>query len=54
MYSELEVTTMPLDKHYKGKGRKVAKSMMKTYGRDWKKVFYATENKRAKKRARKR
>ena len=32
---------MPLTK----KGRKIMKSMKKTYGKDAKKVFYATRNK---------
>ena len=45
---------MPLSKHYRGHGKKVAKSMKRTYGKNWKKVFYATEAKREKKKARKR
>jgi hypothetical protein len=45
---------MPISRHYRGKGRKVAKSMKRTYGKDWKRVFYATENKEKKKRALKR
>ena len=36
---------MPLSKHYKGKGEKVAKNMQQEYGDDWKQVFYATEQK---------
>ena len=36
---------MPLDKHYRGRGKKVARSMKKRYGKDWKRVFYATEAK---------
>ena len=36
---------MPLSKHYKGKGELVARNMKKQYGSDWKRVFYATENK---------
>lgn len=36
---------MPLSKHYKGSGEKVAKNMKEEYGSDWKRVFYATENK---------
>ena len=36
---------MPLSKHYKGKGEKVAKSMQQQYGERWKEVFYATEQK---------
>lgn len=45
---------MPISAHYRGKGKKVARSMKKTYGRDWKKVFYATEAKAKKKKALKR
>lgn len=42
---------MPIDKHYGGSGRKVMRSMRKTYGdtETAKRVFYATENKRKKK-----
>lgn len=36
---------MPLSKHFGGKGEKVAASMKKEYGADWKRVFYATDNK---------
>ena len=36
---------MPLSKHFKGKGEKVAKNMQAEYGDRWKEVFYATENK---------
>lgn len=36
---------MPLNKYYKGDGNKVMKSMTKTYGKNAKKVFYATANK---------
>ena len=36
---------MPLSKHYKGSGEKVAKNMKEEYGDRWKEVFYATENK---------
>jgi len=45
---------MPLSKHYKGKGAKVARGMKKRYGSRWEEVFYATENKRKKKRKKKR
>lgn len=34
----------PLSKHYGGKGAKVAKTMKKEYGSDWKKYFYGHEN----------
>jgi len=46
---------MPVSAHYNGHGKKVARSMKRRYGRDWKRVFYATENaqKNRKKRARK-
>ena len=38
---------MPLSAHYGGKGAKVMKSMVGTYGaKKAKRVFYATENKR--------
>ena len=37
---------MPLEKHYQGKGKKVMKAMMNTYGeKKGKQVFYATEQK---------
>lgn len=37
---------MPISKHYKGKGEKVMKAMVKEYGeKKGKQVFYATENK---------
>lgn len=36
---------MPISNHFEGVGNKVARSMRKLYGKDWKKVFYATENK---------
>lgn len=48
---------MPLSKYYGGHGREVAEDMKKRYGSDWKRVFYATENKHkneAQKRALKR
>lgn len=45
---------MPLNKHYKGHGEKVMSNMIKEYGPDKaKRVFYATENMRKKKRRRK-
>ena len=40
---------MPLSAHYHGSGEKVASSMKKTYGKDWERVFYATENARKQK-----
>ncbi len=45
---------MPLSKHYGGSGAKVAASMQKQYGEDWKRVFYATENARKKEAIKKR
>jgi len=45
---------MPVTKHYKGHGEKVARSMKRRYGKDWKRVFYATENKQKKRKALKR
>lgn len=36
---------MPLPKHYVGKGEKVMDAMKRRYGKDAKRVFYATENK---------
>jgi len=46
---------MPISKHYKGHGKKVARSMKKRYGKSWKRVFYATENaQKNRKKARKR
>lgn len=37
---------MPISKYFKGDGKKVMKSMKKTYGsKEGKKVFYATANK---------
>ena len=41
---------MPVSEHYEGHGDKVARSMKRTYGKNWKRVFYATENKRKGKR----
>lgn len=35
---------MPYSEYFKGKGDKVAKSMQKKYGADWKRVFYSTAN----------
>ena len=44
---------MPISKHYGGHGEKVMKNMMEQYGGEkGKRVFYATENKRKKKRGR--
>jgi hypothetical protein len=37
---------MPISKYYGGHGEKVARAMKAKYGEDWKRVFYATENKR--------
>jgi hypothetical protein len=45
---------MPLSRHYKGNGEKVARSMKRRYGKDWKRVFYATERKQEKKKSLKR
>jgi hypothetical protein len=37
---------MPISKHFKGHGKEVMASMVKTYGKKRaKEVFYATENK---------
>ena len=36
---------MPLSKHFEGSGLKVARRMRKLYGKDWKRIFYATEKK---------
>ena len=45
----------PISKYFKGKGRKVMKSMKKTYGaKKGKSVFYATVNKLKSKRKKKR
>jgi hypothetical protein len=41
---------MPLSEHYKGDGEKVARSMKRRYGKRWKQVFYATENKQKKRK----
>ena len=43
---------MSLHEHHRGHGKEVMKSMKKTYGDAMtaKKVFYATENKRKKKK----
>jgi len=41
---------MPISKYFHGKGKKVMKSMKKTYGKEkGKSVFYATANKAMKK-----
>jgi len=45
---------MPISKHYAGSGKKVARSMKRTYGKQWKRVFYATEQKQKQKKAVKR
>jgi hypothetical protein len=45
---------MPLKRHYKGEGDKVARSMKQRYGKDWERVFYATENKQKRKAKQKR
>ena len=45
---------MPLSEHYQGEGKKVARSMKRRYGKDWKRVFYATENKQKRKKSLKR
>jgi len=45
---------MPVSKHFAGHGKKVARSMKRTYGKNWKRVFYATENKQKQKKALKR
>jgi len=37
---------MPLDKYFKGKGRKVMAEMKRRYGSEGESVFYATVNKR--------
>jgi hypothetical protein len=42
---------VPILDHFKGKGLKVAASMRKKYGKRWKNVFYAVENKRKKGRS---
>lgn len=36
---------MPLKHYFSGHGDEVASDMKKRYGRDWKRVFYATANK---------
>lgn len=36
---------MPISKYYKGDGKNVMNNMKKVYGKDAKKVFYATANK---------
>ena len=36
---------MPISKYYGGHGEEVKKAMQKEYGKDWERVFYATENK---------
>jgi hypothetical protein len=36
---------MPIGKHYGGHGEEVAANMKKEYGKNWQRVFYATENK---------
>ena len=42
---------MPLSKHYSGHGEEVMRAMQKKYGKEkGKEVFYATENKRKKKK----
>jgi len=42
---------MPLSKHYSGHGAKVMESMKSQYGaKKGERVFYATENKKKKKR----
>ena len=43
---------MPLSEHYGGKGAKIMSAMKNKYGSEkGKQVFYATENKRKKKKA---
>lgn len=37
---------MPIGKYFKGDGETVAADMQKRYGKDWKRVFYATANAR--------
>lgn len=37
---------MPVDKYFKGKGRKVMSAMKKEYGEEGERAFYATANKR--------
>lgn len=37
---------MPLREYFKGRGRSVARRFQQRYGADWKRVFYATANKR--------
>lgn len=37
---------MPISEHYSGRGKVVAKKMKQRYGKRWKNVFYATEQKR--------
>ena len=41
---------MPIGKYYGGHGEEVAEHMKKQYGSRWKEVFYATQNKMAKKK----
>jgi len=42
---------MPISKHYKGKGKEVMRKMKKRYGKKkGEEVFYATENKRKKRK----
>lgn len=36
---------MPISKYFEGHGSKVARKMRKLYGKDWKRIFYATEKK---------
>lgn len=46
---------MPISKHYGGKGQKVMHEMMARYGAEkGKRVFYATENKRKRKKGKRR
>lgn len=37
---------MPQSAYFRGHGGEVAKAMRKRYGKRWKRVFYATANKR--------
>lgn len=43
---------MPLNQYYGGHGAAVMKSMQQTYGKDAKRVFYATANKQKARRER--
>jgi hypothetical protein len=45
---------MPISKYFGGHGEEVAANMQRQYGSDWKRVFYATANKRGQAPKRKR